>query len=71
MMLKVLLKQDPETEKLVQSNNLFRTVCKTKDIVCDAIIVSGSTGNLVSIEMVENLEMEANGYPMSYKVLGL
>jgi hypothetical protein len=47
MMKKVLLKQEPEVEKPVQRNNLFRTTCKTKDMVCKVIIDSGSTSNLV------------------------
>jgi hypothetical protein len=33
MMKKVLLKMEPEVENLVQKNSLFRTACKTKDIV--------------------------------------
>jgi hypothetical protein len=48
MMKKVLLKQEPDTEKPVQRNNLFRTACKTKDRVCKVIIDSRSTNNLVS-----------------------
>lgn len=33
MMKKVILKPEPEVEKPVQRNNLFRTTCKTKDRV--------------------------------------
>jgi hypothetical protein len=68
MMKKVLLKQEPEIEKPVQRNNLFRTTCKMKDRVCKVIIDSGSTDNLVSTEMVENLELEMTAHPMPYKV---
>jgi hypothetical protein len=68
MMKKVLLKQDLETEKPVQRNNLFRTTCKTKDKVCKVIIDSGSTDNLVSTEMVEKLEMETTALLTPYKV---
>jgi hypothetical protein len=68
MMKKVLLKQEPETEKPVQRNNLFRTTCKTKDRVCKVIIDSGSTDNLVSTEMVEKLELEMTAHPTPYKV---
>jgi hypothetical protein len=68
MMKKVLLKQEPETEKPTQRNNLFRTACKTKDRVCKVIIDSGSTDNLVSTEMVEKLELETTAHPTSYKV---
>jgi hypothetical protein len=68
MMKKVLLKIEPEIEKLVQRNSLFRTSCKTKDIVCKVIIDNGSTGNLVSMDMVEKLELEKIVNPTSYKV---
>jgi hypothetical protein len=68
MMKKVLLKPEPEVEKSVQRNNLFRTACKTKDRVCKVIIDSGSTDNLVSTEMVEKLELETTAHPSPYKV---
>jgi hypothetical protein len=68
MMKKVLLKPEPEVEKLVQRNSLFMTTCKTKDKVCKVIIDSGSTDNLVSIDMVEKLELETNTHPIPYKV---
>jgi hypothetical protein len=48
MMKKVLLKPEPEVEKLVQRNSLFKTACKTKYRVCKVIIDSGNTDNLVS-----------------------
>jgi hypothetical protein len=55
MMKKVLLKQEIEIENPTQRNSLFRTTCKEKYRVCKVIIDSGSTGNLVSKEMVEKL----------------
>jgi hypothetical protein len=68
MMKKILLKLEPEVEKLVQSNSLFRIACKTKYRVCKVMIDSGSTNNLVSMEMVEKLELEMTAHPTSYKV---
>jgi hypothetical protein len=68
MMKKVLLKKYTETEKPAQRNNLFRTTCKTKDRVRKVTIDSGSTNNLVSMEMVENLELETTAHPTPYKV---
>jgi hypothetical protein len=68
MMKKVLLKPEPEDEKTIQRNNFLRTTCKTKDIVCKVIIDNGSTDNLVSIEMVEKLELETIAHLMPYKV---
>ena len=68
MMRKVLLKPEKEIEGLVQRTRLFRIACKTKDKVCKMIIDSGRTDNLVSIEMVEKLELETTAHPSPYKV---
>jgi len=68
MMKNILLKQEPEVEKMVQRNNLFWIACKTKDRVCKEIIDSESTNNLVSMEMVETLELETIVHMTSYKV---
>jgi hypothetical protein len=68
MLRKVLLNPELEVEKLVYRNNLFRTTCNTKDIVCKVIIDSGSIDNLVSTEMVEKLELETTIHPNPYKV---
>jgi hypothetical protein len=62
MMRKVLMKLDKEVREPVQRNILFRTACKTIDRVCKVIIDSGSTNNLVSIEMVEKLKLETSAY---------
>jgi hypothetical protein len=67
MMKKVLLMQELDTEKPEQRNNLFKTACKMKHRVCKVIIDSGSTDNLVSTKIVENLEMETIAHPTSYK----
>jgi hypothetical protein len=67
-MRKILLKLEKEMENPVQRNNLFRTACKTKDRVCKVIVDSGSTDNLVSMEMVENLELETVAHLSPYKV---
>jgi hypothetical protein len=71
MMGKILLKPEKEMENHglpVQRNNLFRTSCKTSDRVCKVIIDSGSMDNLVSIKMVENMELEIVSHPIPYKV---
>jgi hypothetical protein len=44
------------------------TACKKKDRVCKMIIDSGSTENLISIEMVEKQELETTAHPNPYKV---
>ena len=68
MMRKVLLKPEEEFKRPVQRNRLFKTNCKTKDRVCKVIIDSGSTDNLVSMDMVEKLELETTVHPDPYKV---
>jgi hypothetical protein len=68
MMRKILLKPEKEVENPVQRNNLFRTAFKTKDRVCKVIVESGSTDNLVSIEMVEKMELETVTHLGPYKV---
>jgi hypothetical protein len=68
MMRKVLLKLEKEVEELFQRTSLLITACNTKNKVCKAIIDSGSTGNLVSTEMVEKLELKTTAHPNPYKV---
>jgi hypothetical protein len=68
MMRKILLKPKKEVENPVQRNNLLRTSCKTKDRVCKVIVDSGIIDNLVSTEMVENMELETVAHPSPYKV---
>jgi hypothetical protein len=68
MMQKVLLTPKKEVESSVQRTRLFRTACKTKDRVCKVIVDSGSMDNLISIEMVEKLELEMTDNPSPYKV---
>jgi hypothetical protein len=63
MMRKVLLKTEKEAENRAQRNSLFQNACKTKDRVCKVIVDSGSTDNLISTEMVENLELETVAHP--------
>ena len=68
MMQKVLLTPEKEVESPVQRNRLFRTTCNTKDWACKVIMDSGSTDNLVSTEMVENMELETIEHPSPYRV---
>jgi hypothetical protein len=68
MMRKVLLKPEKEAENPSQRNKLFQIACKTKDRLCKVIVDSGSTYNLVSIEMVEKLELETIVHPSPYRV---
>jgi hypothetical protein len=58
LMRKFLLMPEKEAENPAQRIRLFWTVCKTKDKVCKFIMDSGSIDNIVSLEMVEKMEME-------------
>jgi hypothetical protein len=68
MMRKILLKPVEDVEELVQRTSLFITACKMKYKVCKVIIDSGITNNLISIEMVEKLELKTTSHPNPYKV---
>jgi hypothetical protein len=68
MMKKVLLKQEPETEKPMQRKKFLRTTYKMKDKVYKVIIDSGSTDNIVSTKMVEKLKLETSTHLTLYKV---
>jgi hypothetical protein len=68
MIRKVLLTPEKEVESSFQRNRLFRTACKTKDWACKVIVDSGSTDNIISIEMVEKMELETIEHPSPYKV---
>jgi hypothetical protein len=68
MMRKIILKTEKDMEEPVQRTILFRTTCKTKDKVYKVIIDSGSTDNLVSMDMVEKLELKTTSHPNPYKV---
>ena len=62
MLRKDLLKPETEVENPVQRNSLFRTACKTKDIVCKVIFDSGSIDKIVSTEMVEKLDLDTTAH---------
>jgi hypothetical protein len=68
MLRKVLIKPEVEVEIPVQRNTLFITSYKNKYRVCKVIIDNGSTDSLVSMEMVEKLDLETNAHPEPYKI---
>jgi hypothetical protein len=71
MMRKVLLKPKKEAENPTQRNSPFQISCKTKDRVSKVIVDNGSIENLISTEMVENLELETVVHPSPYRFLWL
>ncbi|XP_059067545.1 uncharacterized protein LOC131858349 [Cryptomeria japonica] len=58
----------PLNKELAQRKSLFRTTCKAKGKVCKVIVDSGSTENLVSLEMVTKLKLKRIPHPTPYKV---
>ena len=64
---KVLLKRAKEVIEPAQRKTLFKTVCKVQGKCCQMIIDSGSTDNLVSTKVVENLKLKTNKEPTPYK----
>jgi hypothetical protein len=67
-MKRVLLNPTKEIKEPTQRKTIFRIVCKEKVKCCKVIIDSGSTENLVSIEMVEKLGLKKVIHPTPYKV---
>lgn len=65
---KVLLNPAKEVVEPAQRKTFFRTVCKVQGECCQIIIDSGSTDNLVSIEVVDKLKLKTKKHPIPYKV---
>eukprot|EP00253_Pinus_taeda_P004319 PITA_04319 len=65
---KVVLKPAREAAEPDQRKALFRTVCKSQGKCCKVIVDSGSTDNLVAVEMVEKLGLKKLKHPTPYKV---
>eukprot|EP00253_Pinus_taeda_P013257 PITA_13257 len=65
---KVLLKPAKEAAEPDQRKALFCTVCKSQGKCCKVIVDSGSTDNLVAVEMVEKLGLKKLKHPTPYKV---
>ena len=68
---RTFLKTAKDIEELAKRKNLFRTTCKSKGKFCNVIIDSGSTDNLISIEMVDKLGLAKAMHRTPYKVLWL
>lgn len=65
---RTFLRAEKETGEPAQRKNLFRTTCKSKGKCCKVIIDSGSTVNLVSIEMVDKLGLARTVHATPYRV---
>ena len=59
MMRKILLQSEKEIEReLEQRKTFFRTKCKLEGKCCNLIICGGSSENLVSMEVVNKLNLK-------------
>jgi len=64
---RLLLAQKKKTDQS-QRHNIFRTRCTVIRKVCDVIIDSDSSENIVSKNMVTNLGLKTEKHPSSYKI---
>lgn len=60
---RALLKPRKEVQEIAQKKNLFKTICKEIGKCCKLIIDNDSTNNLVSIEMVDKLDLKMIPHP--------
>ncbi|XP_020270704.1 uncharacterized protein LOC109845858 [Asparagus officinalis] len=58
----------PKVEEPLQRHNIFRTRCTVQQKICDVIIDSGSSENIVSRHMVEKLGLKTEKHPAPYKI---
>lgn len=67
MMRRIILKI-PQAQEPPQRKSLFRTTCRSHGKICKVIVDSGSTENIVSVEMVDKLKMKRLPHLTPYKV---
>jgi hypothetical protein len=58
----------PKIEDQTQRHNIFRTRVKVQDRVCDVIIDSGCSENIVSRYMVDKLHLKTQKHPTPYSI---
>ena len=58
----------PKTETHPQRHALFRTRCTISGKVCNVIINSGSSENVVSTKLVQALNLQLDPHPNLYKI---
>lgn len=68
MLNKKLIKIVKEIVEPTKMKTLFKTICKARCKCCKVIIDSGSTDNLVSVEMVEKSGLKKIKHYVPYKV---
>ena len=68
MLKRVLVNTEKQVHEPVQRKSLFRIRCKSQGECCKMVIDSGSTDNMVSTNMVENMGLKRMKHPTPYKV---
>lgn len=68
MMLRRNLLEVPQSKESTERKTFFRTTCKSHGKICKVILDSGSTENIVTIEMVDNLKLNRFPHTTPYKV---
>ena len=63
MLNRVLVKIEKHVHEPAQRKSLFRTRCKSQGKCCKMVYDSGSSDNLVSIEMAEKLGLKKMKHP--------
>lgn len=58
----------PKQNEPSQRHNIFRTRCTVNKRVCDIIIDSGSSENIISKAMVTKLGLQTEKHPAPYKI---
>ena len=58
----------PKKEEDLQRHNIFKTRCTVSQRVCDLIIDSGSSENIVSKTMVDKLKLSTQPHPSPYRI---
>ncbi|KAK3194494.1 hypothetical protein Dsin_025804 [Dipteronia sinensis] len=58
----------PKEEKSSQRHSIFRTRCTIQQKVCNVIVDSGSSENIVSRALVKALKLATEKHPSPYKI---
>ena len=58
----------PKKDESIQQHNIFKTRCTVNQRVCDLIIDSESSENIVSKTMVDKLQLPTQPHPFPYRI---
>lgn len=58
----------PKKENEIERHSIFKTRCTIDKRICDSIIDSGSSKNIVSKTMVDKLQFKTHKHPSTYRI---